>query len=136
MKNLTVTASTDELDHVLDFINVQLEAHNCSMKAQMQIAIAVEEIFVNIAHYAYCPVEGDATVCCEIEDDPLAVTIQFLDGGKPYNPLAKSDPDTSLSAEERIIGGLGIFMVKKSMDDVRYEYKGGKNVLTIKKKCN
>lgn len=136
MKSLTVTASTNELDYILDFINKELEAHNCPMKVQMQIAIAVEEIFVNIANYAYHPVTGNATVCCEIEDEPLAVTIQFLDSGKPYNPLAKNDPDTTLSAEERDIGGLGIFMVKKSMDDIRYEYKDEKNVLTIKKNYN
>lgn len=133
MKSLTVPASTLKLDDVLDFINTELESHDFPMKVQMQIAIAVEEIFVNIANYAYCPAEGDVLVSCEIENDPLAVTIQFIDGGKAYNPLLKSDPDTTLSAEERDIGGLGIFMVKKSMDHIHYEYKNQKNILTIRK---
>ncbi len=133
MKNLTVPAKIEQLDNVLDFINTELENQNCPMKAQMQIAIAVEEIFVNIASYAYQPVEGDATIRCEVGGDPLEVTIQFLDHGKPYNPLKKEDPDISLSAEDRPIGGLGIFMVKKSMDSIDYEYVDGKNILTIKK---
>ncbi len=134
MKNLTVPASTLKLDDVLDFINAELESHDFPIKVQMQIAIAVEEVFVNIANYAYSPSEGDVMVCCGIENDPLAVTIQFIDSGKPYDPLLKSDPDTTRSAEERDIGGLGIFMVKKSMDHIHYEYKNQKNILTIKKK--
>ncbi len=133
MKTLTVPARTDQLEVVQEFIQQELENQECPMKVQMQIAIAVEEIFVNIAHYAYKPVEGDATIRCEVGGDPLEVTIQFLDHGKPYNPLAKEDPDITLSAEERQIGGLGIFMVKKSMDSLDYEYQDGKNILTIKK---
>ena len=133
MKTLTVPARTDQLEVVQEFIQQELENQECPMKVQMQIAIAVEEIFVNIAHYAYKPVEGDATIRCEVGGDPLEVTIQFLDHGKPYNPLAKEDPDITLSAEERQIGGLGMFMVKKSMDSLDYEYQDGKNILTIKK---
>ena len=133
MKTLTVPARTDQLEVVQEFIQQELENQECPMKVQMQIAIAVEEIFVNIAHYAYKPVEGDATIRCEVGGDPLEVRIQFLDHGKPYNPLAKEDPDITLSAEERQIGGLGIFMVKKSMDSLDYEYQDGKNILTIKK---
>ena len=133
MKTLTVPARTDQLEVVQEFIQQELENQECPMKVQMQIAIAVEEIFVNIAHYAYKPVEGDATIRCEVGGDPLEVTIQFLDHGKPYNPLTKEDPDITLSAEERQIGGLGIFMVKKSMDSLDYEYQDGKNILTIKK---
>lgn len=133
MKTLTVPARIDQLEVVQEFIQQELEKQDCSPKAQIQISIAVEEIFVNIAHYAYKPVEGDATIRCEVGGDPLEVTIQFLDHGKPYNPLAKEDPDVTLSAEERGIGGLGIFMVKKSMDSLDYEYHDGKNILTIKK---
>ena len=133
MKSLTGSARVDQLDVVTEFINEELEKQDCSMKAQMQIAIAVEEIFVNIASYAYNPKDGDATILCEIGGNPLAVTIQFLDNGKPYNPLKKEDPDITLSAEEREIGGLGIFMVKKSMDSIDYQYVDGKNILTIKK---
>ncbi|WMJ83981.1 ATP-binding protein [Oscillospiraceae bacterium LTW-04] len=136
MKELTVAASTDKLEHVLNFINLELESHDFPMKAQMQIAIVVEEIFINIANYAYYPAQGYATVYCKIESDPLSVTIQFLDSGRPYNPLEKSDPDTTLSAEERSIGGLGIFMVKKIMDEIYYQYNDQKNILTLKKVCS
>lgn len=134
-RELVVSATLEELDNVLAFIDTELEQHNCSMKSQMQIDIAVEEIYVNIAHYAYQPdQDGKATIRCTVGGDPLQVTIQFMDHGIPYNPLEKKDPDVSLSAEERQIGGLGIFMVKKSMDNIRYEYKDGKNILTIDKK--
>ena len=103
------------------------------MKVMMQIEIAVEEIYVNIVHYAYNPEIGKATIRCEVTDNPMQVIIQFMDSGVPFDPLAKEDADITLSAEEREIGGLGIFMVKKSMDEVSYEYKEGKNVLTIRK---
>lgn len=133
MKEITVPAALGELGRVTDFINEELEAQGCPLKAQMQIDIAVEEIYVNIAHYAYHPGVGEVTVRCAVGGDPLQVEIQFLDSGTPYNPLAKEDPDTSLPAEERQIGGLGIYMVKKSMDHITYNYEDGKNVLTIKK---
>ena len=100
----------------------------------MQIELAVEEIFVNIANYAYAPEIGRATVRVSVSDDPLTVTITFIDCGVPYDPLKRSDPDVTLSAEEREIGGLGIFMTKKVMDEVAYEYKDGQNVLTLKKR--
>ena len=134
MKELTVEAKTTNIEAVTDFVNEQLEALDCPMKAQMQIDIAIDELFGNIAHYAYNPEIGKATVRVEVIEDPLAVTITFIDNGIPYDPLAKADPDTTLSAEEREIGGLGIYMVKKSMDDITYEYKDGQNILTIKKK--
>jgi len=103
------------------------------MKAQMQIDIAIDELFGNIAHYAYNPEIGQATVRVEVIEEPLSVVITFIDNGVPYDPLAKADPDTTLSAEERGIGGLGVYMVKKSMDDITYEYKDGQNILKIKK---
>ena len=133
MKEITVPAALGELGRVTDFINEELEAQGCPLKAQMQIDIAVEEIYVNIAHYAYHPEVGEATVRCAVGGDPLQVELQFLDRGTPYNPRAKEDPDTSLPAEERQIGGLGIYMVKKSMDHITYNYEDGKNVLTINK---
>ena len=133
MKRLSVKATVESLDEVQSFIDQVLEEIGCSMKAQMQIDIAVEEIFVNIANYAYSPEIGTATVRIEVMADPPAVDITFIDGGIPYDPLAKADPDVTLSAEERQIGGLGIFMVKKSMDDVKYEYLDGHNILTLKK---
>ena len=134
MKELTVEAKTTNIEAVTNFVNEQLEALDCPMKAQMQIDIAIDELFGNIAHYAYNPEIGKATVRVEVIEDPLAVTITFIDNGVPYDPLAKADPDTTLSAEEREIGGLGIYMVKKSMDEITYEYKDGQNILTIKKK--
>jgi serine/threonine-protein kinase RsbW len=100
----------------------------------MQLDIAVEELYVNIARYAYHPEIGNATVRCTVGGDPLQVTVQFLDGGKPYNPLLNEDPNVTLTAEERSIGGLGIYMVKKSMDEIEYQYLEEKNVLTIRKK--
>lgn len=131
MQSITIAAKIENLDTVLDFINEQLEQNDCSVKAQMQIAVAIEEIFVNIAHYAYPDSVGDAEMEMEI-DDGTAV-FRFSDGGIPYDPLAKTDPDITLEAEERNIGGLGIFMVKKMMDSIDYEYADGKNILTLKK---
>lgn len=133
MKELELAATTENLNAVLAFVDEELEAVGCSMRSQMQIDIAVEEIFVNIAHYAYNPEVGKATIRVEVQPEPLAVSLTFLDQGVPYDPLAKADPDVSLSAEERQIGGLGIFMVKKSMDDVQYRYENGRNILTLKK---
>ena len=133
MKELTIAATVENIETVTDFVNEQLEALDCPMKAQMQIDIAIDELFGNIAHYAYNPDVGDATVRVEVIEDPLSVVITFIDKGVPYDPLAKADPDIALSAEERQIGGLGIFMVKKTMDDITYEYKDGQNILKIKK---
>ena len=133
MKELNIAATVENIEVVTDFVNEQLEALDCPMKAQMQIDIAIDEIFSNIAHYAYDPEIGQATVRVEVIENPLAVIITFIDNGVPYDPLAKTDPNIALSAEEREIGGLGIFMVKKSMDDVTYEYKDGQNILAIKK---
>ena len=133
-KELDVEATDEMLDTVIDFVNEELEKAGADMKATTQIDVAVEELFVNIAHYAYNPDTGPAKVRIEVDDDPLAVSITFFDNGIPYDPLAKPDPDVSLSVEERQIGGLGIFMVKKSMDNVEYEYKDGQNVLKITKK--
>ena len=133
MKDINVDATVENLEVVQNFVSQELEEQGCSMKVMMQIEIAVEEIYVNIVHYAYNPEIGKATIRCEVTEDPMQVIIQFMDSGVPFDPLAKEDADITLSAEERQIGGLGIFMVKKSMDEVSYEYKEGKNVLTIRK---
>lgn len=126
-------ATQEQLETVQRFVEQELEKYHCSSKVLYQLAVAVEEIFINIVHYAYNPKMGKATVRCCVSGDPPQVTIQFLDNGKPFNPLAKKDADITLSAEERDIGGLGILMVKKSMDAVDYVYENGTNVLTIKK---
>ena len=132
-KELTVEATVDNLEKVTSFVNEQLENLSCPMKAQMQIDIAIDELFSNIAYYAYQPKTGNATVQIEVVNEPLAVVITFIDEGTPYDPLSRENPDTSLSAEERQIGGLGIYMVRKSMDEISYEYREGKNILKIKK---
>ena len=133
MKELTIAATVENIEVVTDFVNQQLELLECPMKAQMQIDIAIDELFSNIAHYSYNPEVGQATVRVEVVGNPLAVTITFIDNGIPYDPLSKEDPDLTLSAEERQIGGLGIYLVKKSMDEITYEYKDGQNILSIKK---
>lgn len=136
MKEMTIAATVENIAAVTDFVNEQLEALDCPMKAQMQIDIAIDELFGNIAHYAYNPDVGNATVRVEVTEEPLAVIITFIDGGVPYDPLKATDPDITLSADQRQIGGLGIYMVKKSMDEITYEYKDGKNILSIKKSFN
>jgi len=133
MKQLEIAAVVDNLPDVLAFVDEELEGADCPMKVQLQIDIAVEEIFVNIAHYAYTPDIGNATVRISIEGSQPAAVITFLDRGMPYDPLAREDPDVTLSAEKRKIGGLGIYMVKKSMDNVSYEYTDGFNMLTLTK---
>ena len=132
-KQLTVEAETDKLDEVLEFVGGILEEAECSMKAKIQLDVAVEEIFVNIANYAYGDSKGMAEIMVEIEDSPKAAVIEFRDTGMQFDPLAKPDPDTTLSADQRQIGGLGIFMVKKSMDDVSYRYEDGRNIFTMRK---
>ncbi len=150
-ENLQVQAIVENLEQVLFAVDHQLEAVGCPLKIQMQIDIAVEELFVNIAHYAYAPDIGDAEIIVETMDTcPLPeerqsemtpeelegawAKVTLSDSGKPFNPLAAEDPDITLPAHKRRIGGLGIFMVKKSMDHMFYEYKDGKNNISICKK--
>ena len=133
MKEITLAATVENIETVTEFVNAQLELLDCPIKAQMQIDIAIDELFGNIAHYAYNTEVGSATVRVEVSEAPLAVIITFIDNGVPYDPLGKDDPDITLSAEEREIGGLGIYMVKQSMDEITYEYKDGQNILKIKK---
>ena len=130
-QQLTLDAADENLNAVLAFVDEKLRELGCPPKAQMQIDVAVEEIFVNIAHYAYAPGTGPAIVRVESQPDPKKAIITFLDRGVPYDPLAKPDPDVTLPAEERQIGGLGIFITKKTMDDMLYEYRDGQNILTI-----
>ena len=133
MNELTLEAKVDNLNLVMAFVDAYLESLDCPVRTQMQIDVAVEEVFVNVASYAYTPDTGEVNIRIEMEQDPRAVAITFEDRGIPYDPLAKKDPDITLSAEERQIGGLGIYMVKKSMDDMQYRYEDGKNILTIRK---
>ena len=132
MKELTIVAAVENIETVTNFIIEELEKLNCPIKAQTQISIAIDELFGNIAKYAYHPDIGNATVRFEVEEEPLSVIITFIDNGRPYDPLSNGDPDVSLSAEEREVGGLGIFLVRKMMDEVTYEYKDGKNILRVR----
>lgn len=129
----TMVATIENIPVITAFVDELLEKHNCPTKAQVQVDIAIDELFSNIANYAYNPDVGPATVKVAVDDDPLSVIITFIDNGVQYDPLAKEDPDVSLPASERQIGGLGIYMVKKSMDELNYEYKNGQNIFTIKK---
>lgn len=133
MKEITVDALVENIDVVTDFIDEFLDDQECPTKAKMQINIVIDEIFSNISHYAYQNMVGQATIKVEMQDDPKAVCILFVDGGVPYDPLAKEDPDITLSAEERKTGGLGIYMVKKNMDEIEYKYSEEKNMLSMKK---
>lgn len=134
MAELTLDALTENTEKVTAFVEEQLASISCSRKTLAQINVAIDELFSNIANYAYQPAVGKATVRVSVQRSPPEVRISFLDSGIPYNPLEKEDPDTGLSAEERPIGGLGIYLVKKSMDHVRYEFRDGQNILTITKK--
>ena len=137
MTERTFEASVEALGAVTAFVDEQLERADCPMKAQMKIDLCVEELFVNIAHYAYPELPegqyGEARISVEAPEGGGYAEITFTDSGIPYDPLAKIDPDVTLDAEQRQIGGLGIFLVKKNMDDVRYRYEDGKNILTIRK---
>jgi len=131
-KVLKVAADTEKLYEVQGFVDAELEAHDCPMKTQMLIDVSLEELFVNIAHYAYPEGNGWAEIRVGVTDGVASITL--IDGGIPYDPLKKPDPDITLAAEDRQIGGLGIYMVKKKMDEMTYEHRDGKNVLTIRKK--
>ena len=129
---MTIEAVPGNLPAVQAFVEEQLETSDCPMKVFMQITMAVEEIFVNVASYAYAPGTGMVTVRVEVGGDEAAIT--FIDSGMQYNPLAKADPDVTVPVEERSIGGLGIFLTKKVMDDLSYEYVDGCNVFRMAKK--
>ena len=133
MDELQVAARVENLDIVNEFIDEKLEAVGCSPRTQMQVDLAVEEIFINIASYAYRPGDGPVTIRVSVTEDPIQVILTFIDNGIPFDPLAKEDADVTVPAEERKIGGLGIFLVKKTMDSVTYEYKDGQNILTVVK---
>ena len=133
IKELTVDADKKKLDEVLAFVDGVLETADCPVKVQMQIDVAVEEIFVNIASYSYPDKDGQAVIRVQLDEDRSEVTITLIDEGVRYDPTAKTDPDVSLSADERGIGGLGIYITKQFMEDVVYEYKNGRNHLKLRK---
>ena len=133
MEKLTIEATVENLPRVTEFIISSLEEMDCKPKILLQMELVIEELFVNVAHYAYRPDVGKCVVQKEIESSPRSITITFVDSGVPYNPLEHEDPDTSLGVEEREVGGLGIFLVKKNVDEISYNYKEGQNILRLKK---
>ena len=134
MKTLKIEAETEKLSEVLAFLDEELETLGCDMKTVFALDLSVEEIFVNIASYAYEGGKGEAEMTLDFSETDNMFTVTFRDSGFPYDPLAKEDPDVTLALEDRKIGGLGIFMVKKNMDEMSYEYKDGQNVLVLRKK--
>ena len=126
-------ATVSNIPVLVDSINGLLEQADCPMKAQMQIDVALDEILANIANYAYGSESGNMTVAYEYDETSRTVVLRFTDAGVPYDPLTAKEPDTTLSADDRPIGGLGIFLVRKTMDGMSYERKDGMNVLTIRK---
>ena len=137
MKELRIEALVSCLGTIQEFVREDMIQAGLNAKSRMQVEVAVEELFVNIASYAYSPNQGEAVIRCDVEDldGVAALRIELLDQGKPFDPWKKEDADVTLPAEERKIGGLGILMVKKTMDRVDYAYKDGWNVTTIWKKA-
>lgn len=132
MAEKTFVASDASFEDAMAFLEEQMDLAELPMKVSMQVSVAFEEMYVNVCHYAYPDKDGTVLVQIVAEDGVLKITLD--DTGLPYDPLKKEDPDITLSAEERNIGGLGIFIVRKTMDDMQYEYKDGHNILTILKK--
>ena len=131
MTNQTFPAKTEALPDILGFVEETLEGYGCPMKIQMAVCVAIEEVFVNVAHYAYGNGEGDMNLGIGFDEENRTITFRMTDKGVPFDPLQKPDPDITLSAEEREIGGLGIFIAKKTMDSLRYSYENGENILTM-----
>ena len=134
MKEMTLAARKDSIPAVTAWVDSELEKLDCPMKAQLQLDIAIDELFGNIALYAYPGGEGSATVQLGFDPASREVSLTFVDSGIPFNPLEHDTPDTTLSAEERAIGGLGIHLVRKTMDSVTYRWENGQNHLRIAKR--
>lgn len=131
--SITVKADINSIPFVNDLVESFLESHGVAFKIQMQINVVIDEILSNIAQYSFGEATGMATIVYEFEPKERMLTITFIDDGIEYNPLNSKTPDITLTAEERDIGGLGIFMVKKFTDDLHYEYKDGYNHFTLRK---
>lgn len=131
MQTRVFPATDFELVNVIAFLEEELEKIDCPMKTVMQLSLCLEEIFVNVAHYSFPESEGSATISIDYKDEVFSIIVE--DSGVPFNPLEKEDPDISLAAEDRRIGGLGIYLVKKTMDELSYEYKGNKNIFCMRK---
>ncbi|MBO4457650.1 MAG: ATP-binding protein [Butyrivibrio sp.] len=141
-KKLSIEAKISNLDKVTDFVRAKLEEKGCTSGQIMQCCLAAEEIFVNIAHYAYGELDPMGNIISDsgmgqaeiiVDADDSRITLTFIDEGTEYNPLEKDDPDIAVPIKDREIGGLGIYMVKKLMDEMNYRYEDGKNILSVMK---
>ena len=130
-KEITVDSKIENMEALTAFVEQELEPFEPSMKSQMQINVAIDELFSNVVRYSG---SSNMTLVLEVKEDVLTATLTFIDNGVEYDPLAKADPDVTLSADDREIGGLGIFLVKKTMDGMEYKREGEKNILKITKK--
>ena len=133
MKEINVEASINNIETVTDFINMQLEEAGCPQKSIFQIDVAIDELFGNIARYAYQGTTGNVLVRFQTKQTPPSAVITLIDKGIPFNPLECDDPDISLPTGDRPIGGLGVFLSRKIMDEIRYEYTNGQNIMHITK---
>ena len=133
MRELTIDAKVENLHHVTGLVEELLEELGCSMSFQLQFTVAVEEMFVNIASYAYGDKTGKAVIQLELTEDPKGICITFTDFGVAFDPLKRQEPDVTLPASKRAVGGLGIFMARKNTDQMDYRYEDGKNILTMVK---
>ena len=133
-KKIRVAATKENLETVTAFLDEILDEKDCPLKVRLQIDLALEEMYINIANYAYTPKIGEMELRVAFDEEERELTMVLIDSGIPYDPLAKKDPDVTLSAEKRKIGGLGIYLVKKTMDSMMYERRDGRNIVTMKKK--
>ena len=133
-KKIRVAATKENLETVTTFLDEILDEKDCPLKIRLQIDLALEEMYINIANYAYTPKTGEMELRVAFDEAERELTLVLIDSGIPYDPLAKKDPDVTLSAEKRKIGGLGIYLVKKTMDSMTYERRDGRNIVTMKKK--
>ena len=133
-KKIRVAATKENLETVTAFLDEILDEKDCPLKIRLQIDLALEEMYINIANYAYTPKIGEMELRVAFDEAGRELTMVLIDSGIPYDPLAKKDPDVTLSAEKRKIGGLGIFLVRKTMDEIRYRREDGKNILCIRKR--
>ena len=133
MKEMNLEAKLENIPVVTGFVEEQLEALDCPMKTQMTMDVAIDEVFTNIASYAYGSEQGTATVRFDFDEEARVASVTFIDSGVPFNPLESAEPDVTLAAEDRPVGGLGIFLVKKTMDGMDYVRRDDRNILTIHK---
>jgi len=131
LKQFKSKAVMNQFEQFIGFVEDALGSVGMAQKNIFSLMTVSEEIIVNIIHYAYDEKPGDLEII--FEGDEQNVRLTFIDKGTPFNPLTQSQVDTSLKAHEREIGGLGIHMIKSMTDRMMYDYKEGKNILTIEK---